>query len=134
MTRPEHPDASTGDDDPEASAPLERGKTTISDRAVARIVAKVADEIEDTGGLARTVLGVPVPGRRPAHTDVRVDAGIVTVRMALSVAYPRPVRTVAHRVRESVRGRVEDLTGLTVRQVDIEVAELRHPVVERTVS
>ncbi|QXJ21693.1 Asp23/Gls24 family envelope stress response protein [Actinomadura graeca] len=122
------------EDAPAAALDTGRGKTTISDRAVARIVSKVVDEVEDTGGLARTVLGVPVPGRRPAATDVRVDAGIVTVKMAMSVAYPKPVRTVAHSVREGVRGRVERLTGLSVRQVDIEVAELRRPVSERTVS
>ncbi|MEU8802833.1 Asp23/Gls24 family envelope stress response protein [Spirillospora sp. NPDC048819] len=102
----------------------ERGSTTISERAVARIVAEAAGEVEESGGVGRSVLGVPVPGRRPARTEVRVNGDIVTARVAMSVAYPMPVREVARQVRESVRGRVAELTGLTVRQVDIDVSEL----------
>ncbi|GAA2156985.1 Asp23/Gls24 family envelope stress response protein [Actinomadura napierensis] len=102
----------------------ERGRTTISDRAVARIVAKAAQETAGTGGLGRSVLGVGMPGRRAARTDVHVNGEVVTAKVALSVAYPMPVRDVARQVRESVRDRVEAMTGLTVRQVDVDVAEL----------
>ncbi|MFI0367681.1 Asp23/Gls24 family envelope stress response protein [Actinomadura sp. 1N219] len=117
----------------EAAAPP-RGRTVIRDRVVARIVAKAAEEIDESGGLGRTVLRVPVPGRGPARTEVRVNGDIVTARVAMSVTYPMPVREVARQVRESVRGRVAELTGFTVRQVDIDVAELEHPVPgERTV-
>ncbi|MDL4821961.1 Asp23/Gls24 family envelope stress response protein [Actinomadura opuntiae] len=110
-----------------------RGRTTISDRAVARIVAKAARETAGAGGLGRSVLGVGVPGRRAARTDVRVNGEVVTAKVALSVAYPMPVRDVARQVRESVRDRVEAMTGLTVRQVDVDVAELERPGA-RTVS
>ncbi|MEU9023266.1 Asp23/Gls24 family envelope stress response protein [Actinomadura sp. NPDC048394] len=115
-------------------APGERGRTTISDRVVARIVAKAAEETAGTGGLDRSVLGVGLPGRRAARTDVRVHGKVVTARVALSVAYPMPVRDVARQVRAGVRARVEALTGLTVRQVDIDVAELERPDGGRTVS
>lgn len=114
--------------------PGERGETRISDRAVARIVARAAGEVEESGGLGRSLLGVPVPGRRAARTEVRVDGHLVTARVALSLTYPMPVRETARRVRENVRERVEALTGLTVRQVDVDVAELEHPPArERTV-
>ncbi|TDD36195.1 Asp23/Gls24 family envelope stress response protein [Actinomadura sp. KC06] len=117
----------------EAEAPS-RGRTVIRDRVVARIVAKAAGEIDESGGLGRKVLRVPVPGRGPARTEVRVNGDIVTARVAMSVTYPMPVREVARQVRESVRGRVAELTGFTVRQVDIDVAELEHPAPgERTV-
>lgn len=117
----------------EARPPGERGRTTISDRVVARIVAKAAEETAGSGGLDRSVLGVGLPGRRAARTDVRVHGEVVTAKVALSVAYPMPVRDVARRVRDGVRTRVESLTGLTVRQVDIDVAELERPG-GRTVS
>ncbi|WP_433239711.1 Asp23/Gls24 family envelope stress response protein [Actinomadura nitritigenes] len=117
----------------EARPPGERGRTTISDRVVARIVAKAAEETAGSGGLDRSVLGVGLPGRRAARTDVRVHGKVVTAKVALSVEYPMPVRDVARRVREGVRTRVESLTGLTVRQVDIDVAELERPG-GRTVS
>jgi uncharacterized alkaline shock family protein YloU len=112
----------------------ERGRTTIRDRAVARIVVRAAQDVEASGGLGRTIVGVPVPGRRPARTEVRVNGDIVTAKVALSVTYPMPVRAVARRVRQSVRDRVMELTGLTVRQVDVDVAELGHPAAgQRTV-
>lgn len=112
----------------------ERGRTTIRDRAVARIVVKAAQDVEASGGLGRTIVGVPVPGRRPARTEVRVNGDIVTAKVALSVTYPMPVRAVARRVRQSVRDRVMELTGLTVRQVDVDVAELGRPAAgQRTV-
>ncbi|MFI0404654.1 Asp23/Gls24 family envelope stress response protein [Actinomadura sp. 3N508] len=111
-----------------------RGRTIIRDRVVARIVARAAAEIDESGGVGRTVLGVPVPGRGPARTEVRVNGDIVTARVAMSVTYPMPVRDVARQVRESVRERVAELTGYTVRQVDIDVAELERPAAgERTV-
>ncbi|MFI0479273.1 Asp23/Gls24 family envelope stress response protein [Actinomadura sp. 9N215] len=105
----------------------ERGRTVIRDRVVARIVAEAAAEVDESGGLTRTVLGVPVPGRGPVRTEVRVHGDVVTARVAMSVPYPLPVREVARRVRESVRGRVAELTGFTVRQVDIDVDELGRP-------
>lgn len=112
----------------------ERGTTTIREQAVARIVARAAAEVDESGGIGRTVLGVPVPGRRPARAEVRVNGDVVTAKVAMSVTYPMPVRAVAGRVRERVRDRVAELTGLTVRQVDIDVSELGLPGAgERTV-
>ncbi|TDB88598.1 Asp23/Gls24 family envelope stress response protein [Actinomadura sp. 7K534] len=112
----------------------ERGTTTIREQAVARIVARAAAEIGESGGVGRAVLGVPVPGRRPARTEVRVNGDVVTAKVVMSVTYPMPVRDVARRVRESVRARVAELTGYSVRQVDIDVSELGRPGAgERTV-
>ena len=112
----------------------ERGRTTISDRAVARIVGKAVRDVEASGGLGRTLIGVPVPGRGPARTEVRVHGDIVTAKVELSVTYPTPVRAVAREVRKSVRERVRQLAGLTVRQVDVDVAEMGRPGAgERTV-
>ncbi|MEU4821295.1 Asp23/Gls24 family envelope stress response protein [Actinomadura citrea] len=112
----------------------ERGRTTIRERSVARIVAEAAQDVEASGGLGRTLVGVPIPGRGPARTEVRVHGDIVTARVTMSVAYPTPVRTVARQVRQRVRERVAELTGLTVRQVDVDVAEMGRPTAgERTV-
>ncbi|GAA3933276.1 hypothetical protein GCM10023085_13210 [Actinomadura viridis] len=101
----------------------ERGRTKIAERAITRIVVRAVGETESAGGLGRSLLGMSVGGRA-ARADVDVDGTLVTARVRLSVAYPYPVREVTHRVRRHVRERVENLTGLTVRQVDIDVAEL----------
>jgi uncharacterized alkaline shock family protein YloU len=108
---------------PEAGDPYrgERGHTTIKERAVERIVARAMGE--DGRGLRRSVH--PVQGRIGGpRIDVDVDGSLVTARVQMAVVYPEPVREVASKVRDRVRERVQDLTGLTVRQVDIEVARL----------
>ncbi|MQY06707.1 Asp23/Gls24 family envelope stress response protein [Actinomadura macrotermitis] len=102
----------------------QRGATMIPDRVVARIASRAAGETGETGGVARRMLGVPVGGRRAARTDVDVDGDVVTARIELAVDYPAPVREVARHVREQVRERVEEMTGFTVRQVDVEVGAL----------
>ncbi|MBW8483802.1 Asp23/Gls24 family envelope stress response protein [Actinomadura parmotrematis] len=105
-----------------------RGTTTIADRVVARIAAYAAGTCEETGGAQRRVLGVPMGGSGTANTDVHVRGDIVTARVELTVAYPAPVRAVAREVRERVRRQIERQTGLTVRQVDVEVAALERAV------
>ncbi|MGK5550406.1 Asp23/Gls24 family envelope stress response protein [Actinomadura kijaniata] len=103
-----------------------RGVTRISDRVVARIAEHVADAADDTGGVGRSVLGVPVGGRR-TRTDIEVHGDHVIARVELAVAYPEPVREVTRRVRDEVRARVHELTGLTVGRVDIDVTVLEVP-------
>ncbi|MFI0351907.1 Asp23/Gls24 family envelope stress response protein [Actinomadura sp. 9N407] len=114
---------------PDAGDPYrgERGHTKIAEKAVARIVTRAVGETEDAGGLGRK------KGQgRAARTDVDVAGTVVTARVRMSVVYPEPVREVSERVREHVRERVEALTGFTVRQVDIEVAELERPPAPRS--
>ncbi|WP_433334037.1 Asp23/Gls24 family envelope stress response protein [Spirillospora sp. CA-294931] len=112
--------------------PGERGTTTIAERVVARITREAVDETADAGGLDKKMLGVQVPGGgRAARTDVRIEGSVVTARVRMSIAYPAPVRETAHRVRDHVRERVESMTGLSVRNVDIDVAELERPEPER---
>jgi uncharacterized alkaline shock family protein YloU len=94
----------------------ERGRTVFSDRAVTRIAARAVGETTDTGC---------------ALTSATVDGGLVTAQVDLAVRYPSPVREVTRRVRRHVRHRVEELTGLTVHQVDIEVTSLEVTSLER---
>jgi uncharacterized protein len=53
--------------------------------------------------------------------------GLATLQMTISVVYPTPVPKVARKLRERVSTRVQELTGLDVRQVDISVANLIRP-------
>lgn len=104
-----------------------RGRTEIADRVLAKIATRALTEIEDAGGAARRVLGVRL-GRDSMESTpwvtAKVDGGLATLRMRISVAYPAPVREVTRRLRELVRTRVGELTGLDVREVDIDVARL----------
>ncbi|MDH2424413.1 Asp23/Gls24 family envelope stress response protein [Sphaerisporangium sp. TRM90804] len=110
--------------------PEERGHTRISDRVVERVAASAAAEVRDTGGAARRLLGVPRGGEEP-EVHAKIIGQVAIVRVAVSVVYPAPVRQVARRVRESVAGRVRELTGLDARQVDVVVRRLVHPEEEQ---
>ncbi|WP_329244837.1 Asp23/Gls24 family envelope stress response protein [Actinoallomurus sp. NBC_01490] len=111
----------------EVVAPEHRGRTEIADRVLAKIAARALSEVEDAGGAARRVLGVRL-GRDSMESTpwvtAKVDGGLATLRMRISVAYPAPVREVTRHLRELVRTRVGELTGLDVREVDIDVSRL----------
>jgi uncharacterized alkaline shock family protein YloU len=114
-----------------ALAPPEtRGRTEIADRVLERIAAHVLTEVDETGGAARRVLGVPL-GPTGQHTrpqvSAQVDGRLAIVRMRITVAYPEPIREVTRRLRARVTSRVGELTGVEVRQVDIDIARLTRP-------
>jgi uncharacterized alkaline shock family protein YloU len=56
-----------------------------------------------------------------------VDGHLATLRMRITVAYPEPIRQVTRRLRDRVTSRLGELTGLEVRQVDIEIVRLPRP-------
>ncbi|HZB30956.1 MAG TPA: Asp23/Gls24 family envelope stress response protein [Streptosporangiaceae bacterium] len=107
-----------------------RGRTEIADRVLERIAAHVLTEVEATGGAARRVLGVPL-GRTGQRTrpqvSAHVDGRLATVQMKITVVYPEPIRQVTRRLRDRVTSRLGELTGLEVRQVDIDIVRLTRP-------
>ncbi|WP_214410650.1 Asp23/Gls24 family envelope stress response protein [Sphaerisporangium fuscum] len=115
-----------------ATLPEKRGTTRIADRVLERIAARAVTEVDQVGGAAPRLLGVPLGrGAPPAaapRVSARVEGRLAVVHVALSATYPAPLRQVAQRVRERVAGRVRELTGLDARQVDVDVTRLVHPV------
>lgn len=117
---------------PQALGPPEtRGRTQIADRVLERIAARAVTEVDQAGGAARRLLGVPL-GRQGADTAARVtahvDGQLAMVTVRLSVTYPAPIRQVTRRVRDHITARVTQLTGLDLRQVDIDIAALTSPL------
>jgi uncharacterized alkaline shock family protein YloU len=116
---------------PAALRPPEiRGRTEIAGRVLERIAARAVTEVDQAGGAARRLLGVPL-GRDTVHAAPRatahVDGQLATVQLRMSVTYPAPIREVTRRVRDQIITRVGEVTGLDVRQVDIEIARLIRP-------
>jgi hypothetical protein len=110
------------------AAPEEsRGGTEVTGRAVARLAHQALSEIDEAAPAPRRVLGVPRGRGSAAEARAWVDGGLAAVTLRVSVAYPAPVREVTQRLREHVRSVVGRLTGLDVRQVDIEIARLVPP-------
>jgi uncharacterized alkaline shock family protein YloU len=103
------------------------GRLVIADRVLERIATHALAEVDEVGGVARRMLGVPLgasgTGAAP-RVDAHVDGHLATLEMTVSVVYPAPVRRAARRVREVVTERIATATGLEIRQVDIDVATL----------
>ena len=108
-----------------------RGETTIASGVVAKIARQAAREVDGVelagaSGL-RGFLGRILPG----PTAPGVAADLASRRSALDlhvcVAWPRPVGSVTEEVRRRVRGRVQELTGYEVTDVDIVVDALPAP-------
>jgi uncharacterized alkaline shock family protein YloU len=107
----------------------------INDRVVEKLAAGAAAEIPDAGAAAPRVLGRSVTGASPLgyrrtsltalpKASARVDGSIVVFDLWISVRWPASVPEVSSAVREHVRGRVSELTGLTVTEVAISVTDL----------
>lgn len=129
VTTPERP----ADPEPagSASAPppaaAERGRLVIADRVVEKVAARAVSEVDRATGAPRSVFGQTLGRARedsPARTSAHVDGDLVTVTVSMSVAWPAPVRDVAAQVRRRITQRVEDLTGMRVGEVDIDVQAL----------
>ena len=104
-----------------------RGRTTVSERVVARLATALTTEVPDVGGVASRLLGVTVGTAdrdRDAQVTARVTGGTATATVRCSVAYPAPVRATTERLRAHLVDRLGALTGLEVSRVDVVVTAL----------
>lgn len=119
-------DGPTVSDDP-ARGPVtagERGTTVIRPRVVERVAAQAVREVDNTAGTGRRVLGYTfgVPGTQTEATvQAYVDGTVATVEVEMTVIYPAPILAVTRRTRHHITDRIVELTGLSVRRVDITV-------------
>jgi uncharacterized alkaline shock family protein YloU len=87
----------------------ELGTITIADSVVSKIAARAAAENPDAG----------LP-----KASVDVDGSKAFLNLEISVRWPASVPAVTDQVRSHLRSRVTELTGLTVEEVHIVVADL----------
>jgi len=106
-----------GDDGP-LRPPAERGETTMADRVVEKVAAAAVGEVELAAGAPRRMRHGP---SNSARAQVSIDGHIATIGVDMSVVYPSPIRSVARVARRHVAARVTELTGLEVKQLDINV-------------
>lgn len=113
-----------------SAPPEERGATTLHDRVVERMAARLAGEVDQVGGAARRVLGVSTGGdeaEQIPQVTAEVRGRMCALRVRLSVEYPAPVAPVTEHVRHVLIDRLAELADLQVRTVDITVTALRPP-------
>jgi uncharacterized alkaline shock family protein YloU len=114
--------------------PADRGSLTIADRVVERVAGYAVTQVDRAMAAPRRVLGVNVGDARPterAAVDARVHGDVATVEATIAVAWPASVRSVSDAVRQRVRADVEQITGVRVEQIDLDVVSMRVPTAAR---
>jgi len=113
-----------------------QGKTIIADAVVAKIAALAAQEVPgvhalvDQGvgsmiaGLAQRVVGADIRGH---GVNVEVGQRETAVDLALTLDYGVNIAQVTDAVRKNVLNRVQAMTGLAVKEVNIDVTDLHFP-------
>ena len=112
----------------------ERGSTSISNAVVSQVAGTAAQEVEGVqmgGGTSRAVGGVldSVTGGSGTTRGVTVEVGEeeTAIDLSLAIEYGRPIPQVSEAVRSNVIGRVENLVGLQVTEVNITVNDVLFP-------
>jgi uncharacterized alkaline shock family protein YloU len=113
------------------------GDLKIAERVIEKIASQAVLEVGPATGEPRAVLGVNLAGFSGAATP-QVSADVfgreAVIQVRCGVVYPEPVGAVTQRVREHVRRKVHDLTGIRVHEVDVEVVALRRLAAARRVE
>ncbi len=113
-----------------------KGKTTIANGVVAKIVGLAAREIDGVKAVVSTGAGASIAGlaTRVTGGDMRAQGVSVEVgereaaaSVNIVVVYGVSIPQVADAVRRNIIDRVEGMTGLTVIGVDIAVTDLYFP-------
>lgn len=110
------------------AAPETRGATTIPSAVVAGIARQAAAEVAGVGGAAGGVLGLGARrdfDSRPAAT-CELYGTVAVLELDVGIAFPAPLADTCRRLRDHIRERVGELTGLEVGHMDIEISWL-HP-------
>jgi uncharacterized alkaline shock family protein YloU len=119
----------------------ELGTTTIQDSVVTAIISMAAEEVE---GVTTSHGGVRLPGdtsptvgevvdnitgsaSRTRGLSVDVGERQTAADITINVEYGRPIPQVTQAVRERIIERVENLTGLEVTEVNVQVNDVILP-------
>lgn len=114
----------------------EQGKTTIADVVVAKIAGIAAREVPGvhelvTQGVGGAVTGLAqrVTGADTRSQGVTVEVGEreVAIDLKLTVDYGVSIPQVAEAARRNIINRLEAMTGLIVKEVNIDVTDLYFP-------
>ena len=104
------------------------GQVQIADEVVAIIAGLAATEVEGVASMAGNITNELVSklGKKGLSKGIRVkvEDGIVNVNVALNIAYGYSVPKTCKKVQEKVKAAIENMTGLEVEKVDIQIANV----------
>jgi uncharacterized alkaline shock family protein YloU len=119
------------------------GTTTIKNEVLIKIAVGAAGEVggvDQVGAssvgrtLARTFGGGRSSSSGVGVTPGQPGSGEAAFNLTISTQYGFSIPEVARAIRETVAQRISDLTGLTVRRVDIHVEDIREARAEGAAS
>ncbi len=106
----------------------ENGEVIIADEVVAIIAGIAATEVEGVDSMSGGWSGAIISrmGIRDLSRGVKIeiDGESVSVALNLTVKYGYPIPKVSEKVQEKVSRAIENMTGLSVKNVDIRIAGL----------
>lgn len=104
------------------------GQVQIADEVVAIIAGLAATEVEGVASMAGNITNELVSklGKKSLSKGIRVkvEDGIVNVNVALNIAYGYSVPKTCKKIQEKVKAAIENMTGLEVEKVDIQIANV----------
>lgn len=102
------------------------GEVKIADEVVAIIAGLAAMEVDGVASMAGNATREIISrlGVKGLSKGVRVDVleGIVTVSLNLNLKYGYSIMDISGKVQEKVKAAIENMTGLTVADVNIRIA------------
>lgn len=101
------------------------GEVRVSDEVIAVIAGTAALEIDGVAGMAGNLTGDIglILGRRNLSKGITVKAegNSVSISLNLLIKFGRHIQEVATRVQKRVKTAIENMTGLNVTQININV-------------
>lgn len=107
------------------------GEVKIADEVVAIIAGLAAMEVEGVASMSGNATKELISklGMKSLSKGVKVDVleGIVTVELKLNLKYGYSIMDISAKVQEKVKAAIENMTGLTVADVNIRIAGVDVP-------
>ncbi|MCR4590784.1 MAG: Asp23/Gls24 family envelope stress response protein [Lachnospiraceae bacterium] len=105
-----------------------RGDVKIADDVVAQIAAIAAEEVEgvgvSAGNLGSTLMAYVGVKKNEKKVRAEVVENIVHVEMTITVLYGYNIPEVSRMVQEKVKAAIENMTGLSVTDIDVRVSAI----------
>ena len=110
----------------EATEMRRRGRLVLAEGGREKSAGQAATELVATAGRSGGFLGLGSETDTTVRpkVDVTLSAESADLALAVGIAYPGSIRRATQELRDHVTERVETLTGVDVRRVDIDVTFL----------
>jgi len=113
-----------------------KGDTVIEDSVVASLAGMAAREVEGVVGMGgstiRRLFGDRMGGSQRAGIQVAMDNNEVVADLTLTVRYGYNIPNIVQEVRKKVATSLMDNAGLTVKEVNVHIANIEFPDSERS--